>query len=41
MTIFGVKFDTWSYSVPADEFVMEGVKFQAMRIAFEESLTVD
>ncbi len=37
VTIFGVKFDTWSYSVPADEFVMEGVKFQAMRIAFEES----
>jgi len=36
VTIFGVKFDTWSYSIPADEFVMEGVKFQAMRIAFEE-----
>jgi hypothetical protein len=37
VTIFGVKFDSWSYSIPADEFVMEGVKFQAMRIAFEES----
>jgi hypothetical protein len=37
VTIFGVKFESWSYNIPADEFVMESVKFQAMRIAFEET----
>lgn len=37
VTIFGVKFDTWTYTVPADEFVLEAVKFQAMRITFEET----
>jgi hypothetical protein len=37
VTLFGVKFDSWSYHIPADEFVMESIKFQAMRIAFEES----
>lgn len=37
VTIFGAKFDSWAYQVPADEFVMEAVTFQAMRIAFEES----
>lgn len=37
VTIFGAKFDTWTYVIPAEDFVMEGVQFQAMRIAFEES----
>jgi hypothetical protein len=37
VTIFGVKFESWSYNIPADEFVMESVRFQAMRIAFEET----
>jgi hypothetical protein len=37
VTIFGVKFDTWTYAIPMDDFVLEGVKFQALRIAFEES----
>jgi hypothetical protein len=37
LTIFGVKFDSWSYHIPAEEFVMESIKFQAMRVAFEEA----
>ncbi len=37
VTIFGTKFDTWTYVIPAEDFVIEGVQFQAMRIAFEES----
>lgn len=36
VTIFGVKFESWSYHIPSDEFVMESVAFQAMRLAFEE-----
>jgi hypothetical protein len=37
VTVFGVKFDSWSYAVPSDAFVMERVNFQALRVAFEES----
>lgn len=37
VTIFGVKFDSWTYSIPSDSFVMEAVTFQAMRVAYEES----
>ena len=37
VTVFGVKFESWSYNVPAEDFVMESISFQAMRIAFEES----
>ncbi len=37
VTIFGVKFESWNYHVPAEEFVIESVKFQALRIAFEEA----
>jgi len=37
ITIFGARLDSWAYQVPADEFVMEAVTFQAMRIAFEEA----
>jgi hypothetical protein len=37
LTVFGVKFDSWSYHVPAEEFVMEAITFQAIRIAFEEA----
>jgi hypothetical protein len=36
VTVFGVKFESWVYHIPADDFVMEAVKFQALRIAFEE-----
>ena len=37
VTVFGAKFDSWEYSIPTDDFVMEGVSFQAMRLAFEET----
>ena len=37
ITIFGVKFESWQWQVPAEDFVMEAVKFQAMRLAFEEA----
>ena len=37
VTVFGVKFDSWAYQIPAEEFVMEAIKFQALRIAFEEN----
>lgn len=37
VNVFGVKFDTWTYRIPAEDFVMEAVSFQALRIAFEDS----
>ena len=37
VTVFSAKFDSWEYTIPADDFVMEGVTFQALRLAFEES----
>ena len=36
LVLFGVKFDSWSFSLPEDDFVMEGVTFRALRIASEE-----
>ena len=36
--IFGAKFDTWVYTIPiSEDFVMERVSFQALRVSFEES----
>jgi hypothetical protein len=35
--VFGARFSAWSYNIPADDFVMESVSFQAIRVAFEES----
>lgn len=36
--IFGAKFETWSYNIPiSEDFVMERVSFQALRLSFEES----
>lgn len=35
--VFGAKFSSWSYNIPGDDFVMEAVNFQALRVAFEES----
>ena len=36
--VFGAKFDSWVYTIPVSEdFVMERVSFQALRLAFEES----
>jgi hypothetical protein len=37
ITLFGVQFDSWNYQVPLNDFVMERVSFQALRIAFEEA----
>jgi hypothetical protein len=37
VTVFGVRFDSWTYTIPSDTFVMESVSFQAMRVAYEES----
>jgi len=34
---FGARFSGWSYSIPADDFVMESVSFQALRVGFEET----
>jgi len=36
VTVFGVKFDSWNYTIPSDAFVMEAITFQAMRVAYEE-----
>jgi hypothetical protein len=35
--VFGAKFESWSYNIPMDDFVMEAVTFQALRVAFEEA----
>jgi hypothetical protein len=37
VTVFGVKFDSWNYTIPSANFVMESITFQAMRIAYEET----
>jgi hypothetical protein len=37
VTVFGVRFDNWTYTIPSDTFVMESVTFQAMRLSYEES----
>jgi hypothetical protein len=35
--VFGARFGSWTYNIPADDFVMEAVSFQALRVAFEET----
>ena len=35
--IFGVRLSTWTYTIPSDDFVMESVAFQALRVAYEET----
>jgi hypothetical protein len=37
VTLFGVKFDSWNFSLPEDDFVLESVTFKAMRMSSEES----
>jgi hypothetical protein len=37
VTIFGVRFESWTYSIPTQDFVMESAAFQALRIAYEEA----
>jgi len=37
LVLFGVKFKSWNFSIPEDDFVMEHVTFQALRISQEDS----
>lgn len=37
LVLFGVKFDSWNFTLPEDEFVMESVSFRAMRMSVEET----
>ena len=37
VVLFGVKFDSWSFSLPEDDFVMESVTFKALRLGSEET----
>ena len=37
VTLFGVKFDSWTFGLPEDDFVMESVTFRAVRISSEET----
>ena len=37
ITIFSAKFESWTYAIPTEDFVMEKIKFQALRLAFEEA----
>ncbi len=37
VVLFGVKFDSWSFALPEDDFVMESVSFKALRISSEET----
>ncbi len=35
--VFGAKFSSWNYHIPTDDFVMESVAFQALRVSYEET----
>lgn len=37
LTVFGVKFESWSFTLPEDDFVMEALTFKALRISSEET----
>ncbi|MBW4443398.1 MAG: hypothetical protein KME10_19635 [Plectolyngbya sp. WJT66-NPBG17] len=37
LTVFGVKFESWNFSLPEDDFVMEALTFRALRISSEET----
>lgn len=37
IVLFGVKFDSWNFTLPEDDFVMEKVSFKAMRITQEDA----
>jgi hypothetical protein len=37
VVIFGAKFSSWSYAIPMDDFVMESVAFEALRLSYEET----
>jgi hypothetical protein len=35
--LFGVKFESWNFNLPEDDFLLEEVSFRAMRISTEET----
>ena len=37
LTVFGVKFESWSFRLPEDDFVMESAVFRALRVSSEET----
>ena len=37
LVLFGVKFESWDFQLPEDDFVMESVSFRALRISSEET----
>lgn len=37
ITLFGVKFQSWIFTLPEDDFVLESVSFRALRISTEET----
>ncbi len=37
LTVVGVKFESWSYNLPEDDFVMEQVTFRALWVKVEET----
>lgn len=37
LTVFSVKFETWNFALPEDDFVMESLTFRALRISTEET----
>ncbi|MEL6867634.1 MAG: hypothetical protein AAFP19_24630 [Bacteroidota bacterium] len=37
VVVFGVKFESWSFHLPEDDFVMESVAFKAIRVSSEEA----
>ena len=37
LTVYGVVFDSWNMSVPAHDFVVEGLSFQAKRISVTDT----
>lgn len=37
VTVFGVKFENWTFKLPEDDFVMESVSFRALRVSSEET----
>jgi hypothetical protein len=38
LTVHGVKFETWTHSVPEDDFVMEGVTFKGLFVTVEDKV---
>ena len=37
IVLFGVKFESWNFQLPEDDFIMEWVSFKALRIGSEET----